>query len=106
MVPLLGGALLVVSISSTRGSEFFSESVTVPPLTTAFGNPVSGWNKFHILVGGAPTLPFQNGDNTAINPYAVDGFGTIITGNPFVPADSDAVTPVGPGPVKLPGLNR
>jgi hypothetical protein len=100
------GVLFSMSICSTRASELFSESVEVPPLVTAFGNPVSDWSKFHILVTGAPTFPAQNGDNPAINPFAVNGLGTITTGNLFVPDDSDAAIPVGPGPVKLLGLNR
>jgi hypothetical protein len=99
-------ATAFVPFCESRASELFSESVNVPPLKTAFGNPVSGWNKFNILLSGAPVLPFQNGNNTSINPYAVNGFGTITTSNPFVPLDSDAVEPVGPGPVKLLGLNR
>jgi hypothetical protein len=97
----------VLSIaSSARGSELFSESVFVPPLTALYdGSPVTGWNGFNILLSADPALPAQNANDTYTDPFAVNGSSTITTG-PYTSVATDAGIAVGPGLVTQSGLTR
>src|SRR5262249_32901381 len=91
---VLSAASILAVTSGVRANELFSESVQVPPLKTAFGAPVTGWNKFHMLISNSILFPAQNATDTNTDPFAVNGTSTITTGANFVPLDSDAVEPI------------
>jgi hypothetical protein len=108
--PRLVGVSAICMAALTAGAasagELFSESVYVPPLPTTFeGRPVGGWNSFNILLDGSETLPAQNASDPNTDPFAVIGSSTITTG-PYSAFSTDAGTPVGPGFITQPGLNR
>jgi len=106
VLSILGALILALASQAVRASEFFSESVYVPPLTSLYdGNPVTGWNGFNILLSEDPGLPAQNASNPNTDPFAVNGTSTITTG-PYTPVATDAGIPVGPGLVTLPGQTR
>jgi hypothetical protein len=96
--------------NQVRASEQFSESVYVPsatdldPVTYAGADLAQVWRHFHILLGSSPALPTQNASDTDTDPFAVNGTSTITVANPYVfPTAANGVW-VGPGPIKLPGL--
>jgi hypothetical protein len=106
LVGICAASIFAAGGEKVAAGELFSESVFVPPVpTTYLGRPVTGWKDFNILFSGNPTLPTQDATDPNTDAFAVNGTSTITVG-PYTPLATDAGSPVGPGLVTLPGLER
>jgi hypothetical protein len=101
-------ALATIAILPARpaiASEFFSESVAVPPPAVFNSTAVGGWKGFAILMQAADPLPAQDATDTFTDPFAVNGTSTI-TDNAYLFDPTTVGQWVGPGPITIAGLQR